>query len=249
MPTLRDELVRQGNSLFGRRSYAPFLLLPVLLAALGHADILERVAGHRIDDCWKLLCVGIALAGIAIRCLVAGFVPAGTSQRSTREQEAATLNATGMYSVVRHPLYLGNFLCMLGVVLFIEVWWFAIISCLAFWLYYERIMLAEEEFLTQRFGEGFREWAARTPAFFPRFRQWRPSSLPISWKTMVRREFSGACLVAASFILVEVLGDGFAEHEWDFSTGTQILFFLGLVAYVTLATLKRKTHVLHVDGR
>jgi len=246
---LRDELVRQGNSLFSRRTYAPFLLLPVLLVALMNADILERVAGDRIDACWKVLCAGIALGGIAIRCLVAGFVPAYTSGRNVKQQEAASLNTTGIYSIVRHPLYLGNFLSMLGVVAFLEVWWFAVICCLAFWLYYERIILAEEEFLSRRFGTAFRSWANTTPAFLPRFRQWRRASLPISWKTMVRREFSGLCLVMAWFVLLEILGDGLAEHEWAFDMWTKIVFTFGLITYVTLATLKRTTRVLHVDGR
>jgi len=249
MATLRDDLIRQGNWLFCRRTYGPLLIAPVLFVALTHADILERVAGHGIDTCWKLLCVGIAVAGIAVRCLVAGFVPAGTSGRNTQGQEAAGLNTTGVYSAVRHPLYLGNFLSMLGVVMFLEVWWFTVICCLAFWLYYERIILAEEEFLSQRFGAAFREWASATPAFLPRFRQWRPAALPISWKTMVRREFSGVCLIMAAFVLLEVLGDGLAEHEWAFDAWTQIVFGVGLVTYVTLAALKRKTLVFRVDGR
>ena len=45
---------------------------------------------------------------------------------------------------------------------------------LVFWLYYERIMLAEEEFLRARYGKAFDDWAARTPAFLPNFRHWVP---------------------------------------------------------------------------
>jgi len=249
MTMLRDQLVRQGNTLFRWRTYVPLVVLPMLFVALHHAGALEQVAGERVDFYWKLLCLLIAGVGIAVRCVVGGFVPGGTSGRNTEEQLAASLNATGMYSVVRHPLYLGNFLCMLGVVLALEVWWFAVICCLAFWLYYERIILAEEEFLRQQFGEEFEGWASVTPAFIPRPGRWRAPTLRFSWKTMLRREFSGACLLAASFILVKVLGDGLGKHEWRLDLSTIIVFLAGLCAYLTLAILKRKTRLLHVEGR
>ena len=249
MTALRDQLVRQGNMLFRWRTYVPLAVLPMLFVALRHAGAIEQVAGERVDGYWKLLCLGIAGLGIAVRCLVAGFVPGCTSGRNTKQQVAATLNTTGMYAVVRHPLYLGNFLCMLGVVLTLEVWWFAVICCLAFWLYYERIMLAEEEFLRQQFGEEFEKWASMIPTFIPRLGRWRTPALPFSWRTMLRREFSSASLLTASFVLLEVLSDGLGEHKWQLHLSTIIVLLVGLFAYVTLATLKRKTRLLHEEGR
>lgn len=44
-----------------------------------------------------------------------GQVPKGTSGRNTSQQVADTLSTDGVYSVVRHPLYLGNFLMCMGV--------------------------------------------------------------------------------------------------------------------------------------
>ncbi|MGB8874133.1 MAG: hypothetical protein WCC75_12145, partial [Desulfobaccales bacterium] len=43
-----------------------------------------------------------------------GLPPRGTSGRNTQGQVAETLNTTGIYSLVRNPLYLGNFLIWLG---------------------------------------------------------------------------------------------------------------------------------------
>ena len=75
------------------------------------------------------------------------------------------------------------------------VWWLPVIYVLAFWLYYERIMFAEESFLRQKFGETYQQWAATTPAFLPRFSQWRKPSLPFSWLNVLRREYSGLMIV------------------------------------------------------
>ena len=110
--------------------------------------------------------------------------PAGTSGRNTREQVANTLNRTGIYSVVRHPLYLGNYLIILGFALWPHVWWLIVLTSCFYALYYERIMLAEENFLRQRFGETFEKWSAQTPAFLPKFRGWKPSAVPFCWRTV-----------------------------------------------------------------
>lgn len=167
---LREDIEKQGNWLFRYRSYIPLIFLPLLFLALKDSEILEKLFGDTIEDAWDIFCVLISFAGLLIRCLTIGYVPKGTSGRNTDKQRADRLNTTGMYSVVRHPLYLGNFLIMLGMMMFTQVWWIVIISVLAFWLYYERITFAEEEFLRKKYGDIFVEWASRTPVFLPRLR-------------------------------------------------------------------------------
>src|SRR5688500_1805537 len=135
--TLRDEFERSGNWLFRRRSFLPLLLLAVVLPALSQLEYPE--GGNSQDLLWKALCLTIALAGLCVRIVVVGYAPNGTSGRNTREQVAETLNTSGPYAIVRHPLYLGNYLMWLGVALFARVWWCPVIISLAFWLYYERI--------------------------------------------------------------------------------------------------------------
>ena len=41
---------------------------------------------------------------------------------------------------------------------------------LCFWLYYERIMAAEEEFLEQRFGQAWLEYKKRVPRYLGRIK-------------------------------------------------------------------------------
>ena len=129
---LREEFARQGNWLFRWRSYLPLLILPVLFFALRESAHFERIPGGTIRGIFIGLCAGISLAGLSVRCLVIGYVPRGTSGRNTQSQVAQTLNTSGMYSLFRHPLYFGNFLIFLGLVLFVEVWWFTLIAILAF---------------------------------------------------------------------------------------------------------------------
>jgi len=97
---------------------------------------------------FEIFCISISLIGIIVRVIIAGKVPEGTSGRNTKEQKAESLNTTGLYSIVRHPIYvLGNFPIFLGIILFLQLWWAILPSIAIFWIYYLPIMKAEDKFL------------------------------------------------------------------------------------------------------
>ena len=80
------------------------------------------------------------------------------------------LNLTGIYATVRHPLYLGNFLIWIGISTYVFNPLFIVIISLIFWLYYERIMFAEERFLERKFKDDYLNWSIGVPAFVPSFK-------------------------------------------------------------------------------
>ena len=186
---LREDIEKQGSFLFKWRSYLPLLTVPLFIIALYHSEYLERVFGDFADKFWEGLCIEISFLGLFVRVLVAGYVPRGTSGRNTRWQVAETLNTTGMYSIVRNPLYLGNFIIVLGILLFVQVWWIVVIGIVGFWFFYNRIVFTEEAFLLRKFGTVFLEWQRKTPVFYPRFKNWQKPNIPFSFKTVFRREF------------------------------------------------------------
>ena len=185
---LIDDMERNGHWLFRYRNHLPLLLLPLMAMALRHSGGIERQFGGVAEAVWQGVCISITLAGFAIRCLVVGYSFPGASGRNSRAQQAVSLNTRGMYSVVRHPLYLGNFLMMVGAMSLIEVWWLTLVAVLAFQLYYERIIVAEEAFLANRFGARYHEWASVTPAFIPAITRWQTPRVPFSVKRVLIRE-------------------------------------------------------------
>lgn len=246
---LRDEFEKQGNWLFRRRSYLPLLIFPLLLLALPDSENLQRLLGDANTIMYDIFCIVIAFLGLVIRCVTVGYVPAGTSGRNTDEQKADTLNTRGMYSICRHPLYLGNFVTIFGISLFVQSLWFSLITILAFWLYYERIMFAEEEFLHKKFGSNFSEWAEKTPAFIPNPRKWLKPEIPFSIITVLKREYSGFFSITSSFTLLKVLKNLTIRGKLELNFGWAMFFFGGLLVYLTLRTLKKKTKLLEVSGR
>lgn len=243
---MRESLRRHGDWLFRRRSYVPVALLPVVAAAVATGAHPVPVARERH---WELFCFLVSFLGLALRAWTVGTAPAGTSGRNQGRQVADRLNTTGPYSMVRNPLYVGNALMWAGVVLYARSAWLVLGVGMAFWIVYERIIYAEEEFLRERFGAAFTAWAAVTPAFLPRPRNFRPAALPFSVRNVLKREYSGLFALVILFA-AEVLewrrfatGRWYADPVWlGASAGAAVI-------YLALRTLKRRTRLLHVDGR
>ncbi len=225
------------------------LFVPFTVIALRDSGLIGRLTNEHLDRCWELGCLVLSLGGLAVRGVTIGHVPKKTSGRNTKEQIAAVLNTTGMYSVVRNPLYLGNFIIFLGMLLFVQVLWLVVLGILAFWLYYERIIAAEETFLEAKFGAEYIAWAEKTPAFFPRFRSWTTPALPFSLKNVLKREYTGFFVIVTSFTLLDIAEDFLGEGILELEDGWLSFFIFGMAAYLTLRTMKRRTRILHVEGR
>lgn len=204
---------------------------------------------YRLNLLWELFCLLVSLVGLCIRIIVSGTVPAGTSGRNTREQKAETLNTTGLYSVIRHPLYLGNFFVVLGVSLVPRQWYLPVIVSLAFIVYYERIMIREEAFLEERFGNRFRAWANEVPAVVPKFSGYRPSLLPFSFKAAIKKEFHSVLSITAIFFIMDLIGGYVVRGRLVFDPLWASILLFGLSFYIIMLFLKKLTKLLEIEGR
>jgi len=238
-----------GNWLFRHRGTVPVwvfvLCSPVLI--LAHKPELDFAA---MPCCWQCavltLAILVSLAGIVVRAYTIGTTPHGTSGRNTDKQVAKQLNTKGNYSIVRHPLYLGNYLMWLGLLIFIFDLPFLVVVSLVYWLYYERIMYAEERFLEREFGQSYLDWSMTVPAFWPRFRQFEKGDVPFHFKSVLRREYSGIFAITLCFTLVDyfraLLVTDFTLESWIRPSG--IVCLIMLVLMLVLRTLKHHSKLL-----
>lgn len=241
--TLIRELEHQGNWLFRYRGQIPLVLflmaLPVMLTSETH-----------LSSGWLIGAIVASAAGTLIRAYVIATTPRGTSGRNTKEQIAETLNTSGIYSLVRHPLYLGNYLMWIGIVLFTGSITFTVVVSLLYWIYYERIMMAEERFLMGKFGAVYEEWASHTPAFIPMLTGFKKPTETFSIKSIFRREYSGWLATVVGFAYVDFLRCLYdasmnAGAAWQVFSGKWINILIGFgLLTLLLRSLKHYTKVL-----
>lgn len=101
---------------------------------------------------------GLALAvmGQSWRIYAAGVI--------CKNRQLAT---TGAYSLLRHPLYFGNFLILTGFTLASGSWLVALVVFFFFLFYYPAAIRYEDTKLEDIFGDVWRAWSANIPAMFP----------------------------------------------------------------------------------
>ena len=244
---LVKDFEKQGNFLFRYRGQFPVLLFLLSVPFLYWTD--TSTLSDFSQGIYFYSAVMLSLLGFCIRAYTVGTSPIGTSGRNTKQQKAFSLNTTGIYSVVRHPLYLGNYFMWIGIVVFTYNPCFIIVVSLLFWIYYERIMYAEERFLERKFGEEYIIWASSLKSFLPNFKLFKPSLIPFSLKTVLRREYSGVLATVIGFVFVKVIRHYFSFGEWYISSLVlYILLFVSLIALL-LRTLKHYTSLLSEEGR
>jgi protein-S-isoprenylcysteine O-methyltransferase Ste14 len=224
-----------GETFFKWRSYWPVLLVPFLVP-LGPWD--GRPVPASIP--WKIGCLLLSLAGLALRCFAVGYSAPGTSGRCTRQREAAELNTTGAYSLLRHPLYVANILMALGLGLFTQTLVLPLVTLLLATLFFVPIARWEEDFLRSRFGAAFEAWAARVPRFRPAVGRYRRPDRAFEWRRVLRREFYGLAailIVPLGLDLLQVFaltGSLRVEPIWGWTAAA------GVVAFVGLRALKKR---------
>jgi protein-S-isoprenylcysteine O-methyltransferase Ste14 len=243
---LVHELERSGNWLFKRRSWLPVALVACGLVVMYYVNR----QGILFDSTEEIIFLSVSLFGELIRILTVGFAPGNTSGRNTSYgQIADEINVSGIYSLIRHPLYVGNFFMWLGPALFLRSAWFVIVFTLVYWLYYERIMFAEEQFLRKKFGEAYDKWSETVRAVLPGFKNYIPPRLSFSLLTVFRREYNSFVNIFVIFAALDLARNYFISGRISVTPFWGWLLGGALVVWVIIRTIHKKTQWLTVEGR
>jgi len=248
---------KSGNVLFKYRGQIPIaifiLAVPFVLSTDSDFYIyLFSDAGRIARTILTTVAILVSSAGLAMRAYTVSTTPKGTSGRNTKSQVAKQLNTQGIYSVVRHPLYFANYLIWAGILIFSASFYAFTFVSLVYWIYYERIMFAEEAYLRQQFGQDFEEWSMRVPAFVPRFSLFKKGEMRFSFRTFLRREYATIFSTVFSFTVVDYLIQcfylEFTADSWkDYVLPSLYVLAVFLVITLILRTLKHHTKVLVAD--
>ena len=249
--TLIHELEKQGNILFRWRSYIPGVILLVCFFQFSSYTYFRD--NYQKQILYTFFCFVISLFGLVIRCWTIGYVPQKTSGRNTKKQIAETLNQKGIYSLLRNPLYVGNFFMFLGIVVYFRDITLVTFFFFFFFFYYERIIFAEEAFLKRKFGEIYNSWSSRTPAILPNLKNYQKPDLAFSFRNILKREYPSYFGLVVIFTLFDIMTLHFntkTENWQNLIHSIHIYFFSsGLIFYILIRLVSKKTQWLDVENR
>jgi protein-S-isoprenylcysteine O-methyltransferase Ste14 len=145
---------------------------------------------------WAVVGAVLVLAGVAIRTWARGHF------------ERGRLFTTGPYALVRHPLYLGSLLIVIGVLCQLNNWLNWVIMLPLFGLSHGIAIIWEERSLARRFGDAWWSYAGRVPALVPSLKGLLNvgGSDKWSWRRFLHtRELATTVIVMSLPLLIEVL--------------------------------------------
>jgi protein-S-isoprenylcysteine O-methyltransferase Ste14 len=168
----------------------------VLFIALLSVDVLRGVKPHSVlarSDLHSVASLAFIVAGLAIRSWAAGTLT-----------KWGNLTTAGPYGVIRHPLYAGSFLMMIGFCDIIGGFTNIIVVCVPVMLLYFFAVRKEERRLREYYNVQWDAYAAQTPRFLPRRLPTAPFANWSARQWMNNREYQAMLASVAGLALLEL---------------------------------------------
>ena len=131
------------------------------------------------------------LDGLLIRLYASGFV-----------YKNKELSTSGPYAYVRHPLYTGNILILIGISLASGCISAFVISIIFFWFYYPAAIEYEDRKLKSLFPDSWDSWSQQTPALMPKFKFNRLNLAEWSWEKSLKKNYEPVIFAFVLFWLI-----------------------------------------------
>jgi len=191
---------RLGRFVFRYRNY----LVPVVLVGVVALTPRAAAGGDRLDAWLDVLGFLVAMLGQALRVTVIGY--AYIRRGGVNKQLAAPkLVCEGFYAHSRNPMYVGNFLLFVGLMLIYNSPWGYALILPAVALALLALVRAEERYLTERFGSEYTDYCRRVNRFLPNPRGLRATmrSMHFDWRRSLRKDYGTAfAWLSGAFVLM-----------------------------------------------
>lgn len=177
-----------GNFLFKKRGVVIFFIIIFLL-------FFSKPNLFRV-----ILSIPFFILGEVIR--IYSLIYSGGFTRS-RSLNAPFLLKEGPYSITRNPLYLGNLLNVAGMIIAMNLNLpFSLLSFLIFFSIYFLIILAEEKFLEEKFGEEYILYKKSVPRILPNPFKFKPAKPVNNFIKVMRIERDTLISILIFYLLI-----------------------------------------------
>jgi protein-S-isoprenylcysteine O-methyltransferase Ste14 len=185
----------------------------------------------------------VALLGQLLRAVTIGLEYIIRGGRK-RQVYAEKLVQGGIFAHCRNPLYVGNFLILVGVGIASNSVLFLSLGVPFFFLAYWAIIAAEENYLGNKFGQEFADYCARVNRLLPNFSGLGQTlaGMTFNWRRLISAEYGSTYIWLAAITLV-TLKNAWLNGEYQSNRAfIHVLWFLFLavsLAYVAARYLKK----------
>ena len=185
----------------------------------------------------------VAAAGQSLRAVTIGLDYIIRGGRN-RQVYAEKLVQGGIFAHCRNPLYVGNFLILLGVGTASNSMFFLAIGIPFFLFAYWAIIAAEEAFLRNKFGDEFTAYCNRVNRLLPSFAGLNKTleGMRFNWRRLITAEYGTTYIWMAAIILLALKNLWFSGEYRNYQTIAHVLWVLLLlvtVAYGIARYLKK----------
>jgi protein-S-isoprenylcysteine O-methyltransferase Ste14 len=248
-------LIRVGNFFFRyRNAVFPLVWVPVFVAFKPHYPRGSERLDHWLDG----LGFTIGLAGQVLRALVIGYkyVKRGGKKKQVYADKLVT---EGFFNHSRNPLYLGNLLVLLGLMIIHNNPWVYAILVPFFLFTYTAIVAAEEAYLRRKFGAEYDAYCARVNRWLPDFRGLSASlrGMRFAWSRLVIKEYGtiGVFLGGAILLMAyETLRNSSADARGTYDIHRTYfcvlagLFVVVVAAWIVARSLKKRGVLIDAEA-
>jgi protein-S-isoprenylcysteine O-methyltransferase Ste14 len=218
-------MVTIGNFLFHFRNG----LFPLVYALLIFKSQ-PLIADYRLAALVGFL---VAASGQILRAVTVGLEYIIRGGRD-RQVYAEKLVQGGLFAHCRNPLYVGNYVILLGVSLASNSILFCMIAVPFFAFAYWAIIAAEENYLRKKFGPEFDEYCARVNRLMPNLSgvSRTLAGMRFNWRRLITAEYGSAYIWMAAIPLV-TLKNTWMVDQYD-SSNPIVWISWSLLAVATL---------------
>jgi protein-S-isoprenylcysteine O-methyltransferase Ste14 len=224
--------IKTGQFLFKFRSFTP---LPLMAAVF----IFFRPYSYGAIDPY-LIWGGLAISflGEFIRVMAVGFAYTGTSGRENYLR-ADDLNRTGIYSIVRNPLYIGNVLMFSGLLIVFANWWALLFFNIFLITQYYFIILSEENYLKQKYGDSFNDYCKTINRVIPTFNSYQKPALPFDGRKVFFKENDSVFNMLMVFVIILAFREKSIVNAVPHSTHLIVAAAVLVIIYIIIKVLKK----------
>ena len=176
-------------------------LAVILIIFLPKRIFFSQFKNEVIDELLDFLGVGLILYGFLFRIVARGY-------KEYRSFGGKSLVSDGPYRLIQNPMYFGTFLIGTGIIFVLfGLWTFLLFMIIYLSIYIPQIK-KENETLSMRFGQEYKDYCKKTPKYFPNiyyllnFKDY--IFLRLSW---IKKEITSFVVVMVSILTIEIWQD------------------------------------------